>query len=173
MIVTMRPSGGIRPPDTKSLPHSRSARGINDADSVLFPAISSNQILGQSQSVMRDESRSRTVHISGDTLALDKAVRDRVEGEAAALQQRHPDVELELRVRIAEELDQIHGHRVRCELVATAGNRRQVVVREAQKDAMAAIAGAFGSAKRQLRRLAHRGPPAADGDQPGLRAGNL
>lgn len=122
---------------------------------------------------MKDENQSRQVHISGDTLALDRAIRERVEAGAAGLQQRYPDLPMELRVRIAEEFDQLHGHRVRCELVATAGKGRQVVVREAQKDAMAAIAGVFTSAKRQLRRLAHRGPAVPETAESGLRAGHL
>jgi ribosome-associated translation inhibitor RaiA len=71
-------------------------------------------------------------------------------------------------VKIAEEFDQRHGHRVRCELVATTDARQQVVVREAQKDPLAAIAGAFASAKRQLRRLSLRGPRLAIAATPQL-----
>lgn len=122
---------------------------------------------------MTDHIEPRPLNISGDTLALDKGVRERLQTEAAGLRQRYPDLPLDLRVRIAEEFDQLHGHRVRCELVASAGKGRQIVVREAQKDPMAAIAGAFASAKRQLRRLAHRGPSAPQDVEPKLRAGSL
>lgn len=107
---------------------------------------------------MRDNSPSTSLHISGDTLALDQALRARLQAEANNLQGRYPDLPIQLRVKIAEEFDQRHGHRVRCELVAAAGERRQVIVREAHKEALAAIAGAFASAKRQLRRLSLRRP---------------
>jgi ribosome-associated translation inhibitor RaiA len=97
-----------------------------------------------------------TVHISGDTLALDQRVRDQVLSEATQLQQRHPEETLGLRIRIMEEFDNLHGHRVRCEVIATLRERRQVIVREARKQAAEAIAHAFASAKRQLRRLRKR-----------------
>lgn len=106
---------------------------------------------------MREQSPPSPLHISGDTLALDRALRARLQAEASSLQDRYPDTPIRLSVKIAEEFDQRHGHRVRCELVATTDARQQVVVREAQKDPLAAIAGAFASAKRQLRRLSLRG----------------
>ncbi|MGA7979724.1 MAG: HPF/RaiA family ribosome-associated protein [Chromatiaceae bacterium] len=98
-----------------------------------------------------------SVHISGDTLALDQAVRDQVLSEANKLQRRHPDETLGLRVRIMEEFDRLHGHRVRCEVVTTLRERRQVIIREAKKQAAEAIAEAFAATKRQLRRLRQRG----------------
>lgn len=108
---------------------------------------------------MREQPPTSALHISGDTLALDQALRARLQAEASSLQGRYPDTPIRLRVKIAEEFDQRHGHRVRCELVAATDARQQVVVvREAQKDPLAAIASAFASAKRQLRRLSLRPP---------------
>lgn len=107
---------------------------------------------------MREQSPTSALHISGDTLALDQALRARLQAEASSLQGRYPDTPIRLRVKIAEEFDQRHGRRVRCELVAATDSRQQVVVREAQKDPLAAIASAFASAKRQLRRLSLRPP---------------
>lgn len=107
---------------------------------------------------MREQFPTAAVHISGDTLALDQDLRARLQAEASRLQGRYPETPIQLRVKIAEEFDQRHGHRVRCELVAATGERQQIVVREAQKDPLAAIANAFASAKRQLRRLSLRRP---------------
>jgi ribosome-associated translation inhibitor RaiA len=107
---------------------------------------------------MREQFPTSAVHISGDTLALDQDLRARLQAEASRLQGRYPETPIQLRVKIAEEFDQRHGHRVRCELVAATGERQQIVVREAQKDPLAAIANAFASAKRQLRRLSLRRP---------------
>lgn len=117
---------------------------------------------------MREQPPPAPLHISGDTLALDRALRARLQAEASSLQDRYPDTPIRLSVKIAEEFDQRHGHRVRCELVATTDARQQVVVREAQKDPLAAIAGAFASAKRQLRRLSLRGPRLAIAATPQL-----
>jgi ribosome-associated translation inhibitor RaiA len=75
---------------------------------------------------------------------------------AARLRGRHPEEHLGLQVRIMEEFDQLHGHRTRCEIAVSLGERRQVVVREARKQWQEAIAQAFGTAQRQLRRLRHR-----------------
>ena len=107
---------------------------------------------------MREPCSHSALHISGDTLALDQTLRARLQAEASNLQGRYPDTPIRLRVKIAEEFDQRYGHRVRCELVAATGTCQQVVVREAQKDPLAAIANAFAAAKRQLRRLSLRRP---------------
>lgn len=96
------------------------------------------------------------VHIGGDTLALDRALRHLIATEAQDLQQRFRDQTVDLRVRIGEELDQIRGHQVRCEIVASLAERRQVIVREFRKDPRLAITEGFAAAKVQLRRLRRR-----------------
>ncbi|MEJ2327364.1 MAG: HPF/RaiA family ribosome-associated protein [Chromatiaceae bacterium] len=96
------------------------------------------------------------IDITGDTLALDQRVRAQVLEEATRLQGRRPEEHLGLRIRIMEELDRVHGHRTRCEIVVSLRDRRQVVVREARKQSHEAIAQAFGTVQRQLRRLRHR-----------------
>lgn len=105
-----------------------------------------------------DQALPSPLQISGDTLALDKALRARLQAEARRLQGRYPGIPMQLRVKIAEELDQRFGRRVRCELVAATGARQQIIAREAHKDPMAAIAGVFATAGRQLRRLSLRKP---------------
>ena len=95
---------------------------------------------------------SADLQITGDTLALDPQVRDRIEGESEQLRKRYPSTALSLRVEICELFNPAHGHRVRCELTAQLSGRRQVLVRETQKAASAAIRGAFCAAKRQLSR---------------------
>jgi ribosome-associated translation inhibitor RaiA len=98
------------------------------------------------------------IHISGDTLALDKAIRRQIETEAKKLADWFPDEPIDARARINEEFDPLHGHRVRCELRADLGRGRQLLVREARKDPKEAIAEVFGAARRnarRLRRLAH------------------
>lgn len=97
-----------------------------------------------------------SVRISGDTLALDKRLRRLIESSAAAIQQSFPNRGVEVQARIAEEFDQLHGHRVRCELIATAAERQQIIVREAQKKPEDAISAAFAGLKNQLRRLRFR-----------------
>jgi ribosome-associated translation inhibitor RaiA len=97
-----------------------------------------------------------SIHISGDTLALDKAIRQQIEHEARLFQERFPDATIDARVRINEEFDQLHGHRVRCELRADFGAGRQLVVREARKNPVEAINEAFGTARRNLRKLRRR-----------------
>lgn len=94
-----------------------------------------------------------SVRITGDTLALDRKLGRRINRLAADLTQSAPTEELDLQVRIAEEFDQVKGHRVRCELVATMSERRQIIVREAHKKAEDAIDAAFGGLKTKLRRL--------------------
>jgi ribosome-associated translation inhibitor RaiA len=96
------------------------------------------------------------IKISGDTLALDKAIRRQIENEAKKLALRFPDEQIDALARINEEFDPLHGHRVRCELRANLGQGRQLVVRDARKDAAEAITEVFGSAKRSLRRLRRR-----------------
>jgi len=100
------------------------------------------------------------IAISGDTLALDKAIRRQIESEAQRLAERFPDERIETRARIGEEFDPLHGHRVRCELRADLGHGRQLVIREARKDAAEAIREVFLVARRNIRQLRRRIPPA-------------
>ncbi len=93
-----------------------------------------------------------SVRISGDTLALDRKLVRRINRHADALAQSAPGQALDLQVRIAEEFDQLRGHRVRCELVASLSPRRQIIVREAQKKAEESIDTAFSGLKTKLRR---------------------
>ena len=93
-----------------------------------------------------------SVRISGDTLALDKQLRRLIEQQTAAIRQRFPNRTVEVAARIAEEFDPLHGHRVRCELVAAADGQ-QIVLREAHKKPEDAIKAAFAGLKSQLRRL--------------------
>ena len=107
------------------------------------------------------------LRITGDTLALDPDVRDRIETESEKLRKRYPSTAVTLRVEICEFFNPAQGHRVRCELSAQLSGRRQVFVRETQKAAFAAIRGAFGAAKRQLsrpgtRNISSDAPSAAD-----------
>ena len=102
------------------------------------------------------------IKISGDTLALDKAIRRQIESEAQKLALRFPEEQIETRARINEEFDPLHGHRVRCELRADLGHGRQLVVRDARKDPAEAIREVFATAKRNLRRLRRRLVPGAD-----------
>jgi ribosome-associated translation inhibitor RaiA len=93
-----------------------------------------------------------SVRISGDTLALDRKLVRRINRHADTLRQAAPEQALDLQVRIAEEFDQLRGHRVRCELLANLSPRRQVIVREAQKKAEDAIDTAFSGLKSKLKR---------------------
>ncbi len=97
-----------------------------------------------------------TIHISGDTLALDPKIRNHITAEVERLRQRYPSAPVSLRVDISEEFDPARGHRVRCELAADLAGRRQFMVRDAQKEAAAAISGVFANARKQLRKLASR-----------------
>jgi ribosome-associated translation inhibitor RaiA len=106
------------------------------------------------------------ITISGDTLALDKAIRRQIESEAQRLAERFPEERIEARARISEEFDPLHGHRVRCELRADLGRGRQLVVRDARKDPAEAIREVFVAARRNVRQLRRRmltplGPQAA------------
>jgi ribosome-associated translation inhibitor RaiA len=98
------------------------------------------------------------VLISGDTLALDPEIRRRILEAAQRLKQRYPTTPVTLRIGINEEFDQARGHRIRCELAADLPGK-QFVVREAHKEAAAAIAAVFTAARRQLRRIRSQGPP--------------
>jgi ribosome-associated translation inhibitor RaiA len=97
-----------------------------------------------------------SVRISGDTLALDRKIRRRIERHSRALEQSLSTLALDIHARIAEEFDPLKGHRVRCELVTTTKDRQQVIVREAQKKAEDAIDAAFAGLKPKLRRLRGR-----------------
>ena len=96
------------------------------------------------------------IHISGDTLALDPKIRHHINAEAERLQRRYPAAPVALRIGIHEEFDPAFGHRVRCELAADMTGRSLFMVRDAQKEAFAAISGAFASARKHLRRLSMR-----------------
>ena len=99
------------------------------------------------------------IHISGDTLALDKKIRMEIENEARRFEERFSGTTaIEARARITEEFDSLHGHRVRCEFRADLGGGRQIVVREARKDPFEAIREAFGTARRNLRKIRRRTP---------------
>jgi ribosome-associated translation inhibitor RaiA len=96
------------------------------------------------------------IKISGDTLALDNAIRRQIESEAQKLALRFPDENIDALARISAEFDPLHGHRVRCELSANLGQGRQIVVRDARKDPSEAISEVFGTALRNVRRLRRR-----------------
>ncbi len=96
------------------------------------------------------------LHIGGDMLALDRALRRLIVAETRQLRERFPDQTVDLRVRIGEEFDPARGHQIRCEVVASLVDRRQVVVREFRKEARQAITEAFAATKVQLRRLRRR-----------------
>ncbi len=110
-----------------------------------------------------------SVRITGDMLALDRKLVRRVNRLAEELTQSAPDQQLDLQVRLAEEFDQVRGHRVRCELVAILSAKRQIIVREAQKKAEESIDTAFSGLKTKLRRLRIRSLGKA-GAPEGLRA---
>jgi hypothetical protein len=96
------------------------------------------------------------LHIGGDMLALDRALRRLIVNETSELRERFPDQTVDLRVRICEEFDPVRGHKTRCEVVASLVDRRQVVVREFRKEPRQAITETFAAAKVQLRRLRRR-----------------
>jgi ribosome-associated translation inhibitor RaiA len=91
--------------------------------------------------------------IGGDMLALDATIRRQIESEAQKFADRFPAEPIEAQVTIQEEFDQLHGHRVRCELSAKLGAGRQVLFRDAQKTPAAAINEVFSTARRSVRRL--------------------
>ncbi len=97
-----------------------------------------------------------SVRISGDFLAMDNRIKRLINQQAQAIQASFPSREYEIQARIAEEFDQLNGHRVRFELVVSSPERQQVIVREAQKKAEESIKSAFTSLKSKLRRLGAR-----------------
>lgn len=97
-----------------------------------------------------------SVRVTGDTLALDRKIVARIKRQAESLTQGLSGQEPEILARIAEEFDELRGHRVRCELVTHAADRQQVVVREASKTPEEAIDAAFSGLKVKLRRLRTR-----------------
>ncbi|WP_200240044.1 Fis family transcriptional regulator [Lamprobacter modestohalophilus] len=99
-----------------------------------------------------------SVRISGDFLALDNRIKRLINQQAQAIQASFPGRDYEIGARIAEEFDQLNGHRVRFELVVTSPERQQIIVREAQKKAEESIKSAFSSLKSKLRRIGARRP---------------
>lgn len=91
--------------------------------------------------------------IGGDTLALDAEIRRQIESEAQKLSDRFPGERIDAQVTVQEEFDQLHGHRVRCELSAKLSSGHQVVVRDARKSAKEAIDEVFTSARRRVRKV--------------------
>lgn len=112
-----------------------------------------------------------SIRISGDMLALDASVRSIIDQQAQRLVARFPDRKMHTEARILEELDPVRGHRIRCELRVELAGRRQIIVREAKREAKEAIMAAFAAAKFQLRRIVKTTPtqPAPD-PQPTLPA---
>jgi ribosome-associated translation inhibitor RaiA len=102
-----------------------------------------------------------SVRISGDFLALDNRIKHLINQQAQAIQASFPDRDYEIGARIAEEFDQLNGHRVRFELVVTSPERQQIIVREARKKADESIKSAFTSLKPKLRRLGAKRPDQA------------
>lgn len=106
-----------------------------------------------------------SIRISGDLLALDASIRSIIEQQAKRLAARFPDRDIHSEARILEEFDPVRGHRVRCELRVELAGRRQIVVREARKEASEAVSAAFASIKLRLRRLT-RPLPASPVEEP-------
>ncbi|WP_200346535.1 Fis family transcriptional regulator [Halochromatium glycolicum] len=108
-----------------------------------------------------------SVRISGDFLALDQRIKKLINQNAQAIQDSFPGRRYDIQARIAEEFDQLNGHRVRVELIAISPDRQQIMVREAKKKADESIKSAFTSLKSKLRRLGlkrpqqHTTPPVA------------
>jgi|GEM_PF-4347095 len=94
-----------------------------------------------------------SIRISGDMLALDVSIRSIIEQQAKRLAARFPGRDIHTEARILEEFDPVRGHRVRCELRIELAGRRQIVIREARKEAIEAVSAAFASVKIRLRRL--------------------
>ncbi len=97
-----------------------------------------------------------SVKLTGDTLALDRKIRGTIEELATQLRSRFPSQAIDMTARIAEEFDQLNGHRVRFELIASLTDRQQIIVREARKSAEDAMASAFRGLKGKLRRISLR-----------------
>jgi len=98
------------------------------------------------------------IQISGDTLALDRAIRGQIESQARALTARFSREPMDLGIQIAEEMDRLHGHRVRCEVRIQGSRGRQWIARAAEKDADRAISESFNSARKTIRRTLLRTP---------------
>ena len=96
------------------------------------------------------------ISITGDALILQKSIRDRIEADAKSFASRFNNKPTRIEVKLEEEFDQVKGHRVRCGLSTSLGDRRQILVRESRKKPEDAIAAAFTAAKRTVRRLAVR-----------------
>ena len=94
-----------------------------------------------------------SVRITGDLLALDKRIKRLITEHAQAIHDSFPGREYGIQARIAEEFDQLKGHRVRVELIVTSPERQQIIVREANKKAEESIKAAFVALKPKLRRL--------------------
>jgi ribosome-associated translation inhibitor RaiA len=94
-----------------------------------------------------------SVRISGDFLALDQRIKRLINQHADTIQESFPGRDYDIQARIAEEFDQLNGHRVRVELIVTSPERQQILVREAKKKADESIKSAFTSLKSKLRRL--------------------
>lgn len=99
-----------------------------------------------------------SVRISGDFLALDQRVKTLINQHAQAIQESFPGRHYDIQARIAEEFDQLNGHRIRVELIASSPERQQIIVREAKKKAEESIKAAFTSLKGKLRRLGLKRP---------------
>jgi hypothetical protein len=97
-----------------------------------------------------------SVKLSGDTLALDRTIRSTIEEQATQLRSRFPSQAIDMTARIAAEFDQLNGHRVRFELIASLADRQQIIVREARKSAEEAMASAFRGLKGKLRQVSLR-----------------
>ncbi len=87
---------------------------------------------------------------------MDNRIKRLINQHAQAIQNSFPGRDYEIQARIAEEFDQLNGHRIRFELVVTSPERQQIIVREAQKKAEESINSAFASLKPKLRRLGAR-----------------
>lgn len=92
------------------------------------------------------------IKIGGDTLALDAEIRRHIETEVTGFVTRFSAGQIDVQVTIQEEFDQLHGHRVRCELTARLSPSCQIIVREARKTATEAITELFSAARRNVRR---------------------
>jgi hypothetical protein len=104
----------------------------------------------------REQLLPMSVKLTGDTLALDLGIRSTIEEQAVRLRSRFPSQAIEMKARIAEEFDQLNGHRVRFELIASLADRQQIIVREARKSAEDAMASAFRGLKSKLRQISLR-----------------
>jgi len=94
------------------------------------------------------------ISITGDALILQTSIRERIEADAHSFANRFNNKPTKIEVKLEEEFDQVRGHRIRCGLSTSLGDRRQILVRESRKKPEDAIAAAFTAAKRTVRRLA-------------------